>query len=153
MPAHTHTTITSQGDAEHYDNAFDTDGSREELETQEQPHKQQKTTSVFETELHISQAKSSSVLKAILRMQQNLEHSWEEIRFARSDKRFSLSCPRSFIGMTDKTISVVPDVLLQKCKNKAAAKKVYQSITKQHSDEDSEPLQLLQSPGLLLLVQ
>lgn len=86
-------------------------------------------------------------------MQQNLERSWEEIRFARSDKSFSLPGPRRFMGMTDKTIFVVPDVLLQKCKNKAAAQKVYQSITEQHSDEDSEPLQLLQPPGLLLLGQ
>lgn len=150
---HTHTTITSWGDAEHYDNAFDTDGGGEELETHNQPHEQQESASVLETELHISQAESLSVLKAMLRMQQNLERSWEEIRFARSDKRFSPSGPRSFMGMTDKTIFVVPDVLLQKCKNKAGAKKVYQSITKQRSDEDYEPPQLLRSPGLLLLVQ
>jgi len=100
---------------------------------------QQETTCVLEIELHISQAKSSSVLKAIPRMQQDLEHPWEEISFARSDKSVPLSGPCSFTGMTDKTIFVAPDVLHQKCKNKAAAKKVYQSITKHHSDEDHEP--------------
>lgn len=82
-------------------------------------------------------------------MQRNLERSRQMP--ARSDKRFSLPAPRSLAGTTDKTICVVPDVPLQKCANKAAAKEVYHSIAEKTLMEN-EPLQLVQSPGLLLLV-
>lgn len=78
------------------------------------------------------------VLKSTLRMRRILECSWEEISFARSDKRFSPSGPHSFAGMTDKTILVIPDVPHHNSKNKTAAE-VYHSITKRRSDELLHP--------------
>lgn len=102
--------------------------------TQKQSREQQETAPVLQT-----RATTRRVLEGTLRMQQILERS----RFARSDKRFSPPGPRSFVGMADKTIPAAPDVPRQKRKNKTAAEKVYRSITKHRSDEDSEPLQLL----------